>query len=226
MTAITKIPPRRGPDDAKVQLIETMRVEPDRKIELLAGHMRRLRASAQALGYPWHGQQITQAIQLALEDVDVRGAFRLRLLLDHLGRCALESTVLPPTPEPVRLKLAPEPLVADAFWLVHKTTRRNWYEPAQTWLSAHAEYFDVVYCNQQGQVSEGSRSNLYVQNDAGVWLTPPVSAGLLPGVMRQALLAQGVVREAPVPRQMLIEARAVRVSNALRGWLDARIDCS
>ncbi|NYT76376.1 aminotransferase class IV [Alcaligenaceae bacterium] len=224
MTAITKIATRHGSDDAHVQLIETMRVEPGQKIELLAGHMRRLQASAQALGYPWHGQQITQAIQQALANVDAHGTFRLRLLLNDRGRCSLESTVLPPTPEPVKLKLAPEPLVADAFWLVHKTTRRHWYEPAQAWLSAHAEYFDVVYCTEQGQVCEGSRSNLYVQDDAGVWLTPPVSAGLLPGVMRQALLDQGLVREAPVPRQMLIEAQAVRVSNALRGWLDARID--
>ncbi|MFT0547274.1 aminotransferase class IV family protein [Allopusillimonas ginsengisoli] len=210
-------------DDAGIQLIETMHVGPGRDIALLTGHMHRLQTSAQALGYPWHGQRVAQAIQHTLMGVDASGTFRLRLLLDSRGDCSLECMVLPPTPEPVKLKLAPEPLVADAFWLAHKTTRRDWYEPAQAWLSAHAEYFDVVYCNEQGQICEGSRSNLYVQNDAGVWLTPPVSAGLLPGVMRQTLLDQGLVREAPVTRQMLSDARAVRVSNALRGWLDARI---
>jgi branched-subunit amino acid aminotransferase/4-amino-4-deoxychorismate lyase len=41
--------------------------------------------------------------------------------------------------------------------------------------------------------------------------------------MRQSLLDQGLVREATVSRTDFLEAHAIRVSNALRGWLQARL---
>ena len=47
--------------------------------------------------------------------------------------------------------------------------------------------FDAIFCNTRGEVCEGARSNVYVERD-GVLLTPPVSSGLLPGVMRRHLL--------------------------------------
>lgn len=209
--------------DGAIQLIETMRVDPGRRIALLPGHLRRLEHSARALGYPWPGEQIGQAIRQSLSRLAPEGTYRLRLLLDARGGCLMESGVLPPTPEPVRLRLAPEALVADPFWLAHKTTRRDCYTSAQVWLSAHPDYFDVVYCNAEGHACEGSRSNLYVQDETGVWLTPPVSSGLLPGVMRQRLLDEGRAREAVITRRMLCGAQALRVSNALRGWLTAHL---
>src|SRR5690606_875709 len=145
----------------------------------------------------------------------------LRLLVNRDGSFSLTSNPLAPTPQPVRLALHRDALQADAFWLQHKTTRRPWYDEAQHWLASHADYFDVVFCNAQEQVCEGSRSNVYVQDNAGRWLTPPLSCGLLPGVQRQALLGQGLASEAAISRRDLLDAPAVRVSNALRGWLDA-----
>src|SRR3546814_5116155 len=66
-------------------------------------------------------------------------------------------------------------------------------------------------------VCEGSRSNVYIRNDDGAWLTPPISCGLLPGVQRQALLDEGLVREAVLSRSDFQNAPVLRVSNALRG---------
>ncbi|TAM89159.1 MAG: aminotransferase [Candidimonas sp.] len=157
-------------------------------------------------------------------------AARLRLLLAHDGELSLESFPQAATPGPVRLGVADERLGtsarlnADEFWLRHKTTHRPWFDAAAQWLRAHPSYFDLIFRNTAGELCEGSRCNLYVKNASGQWLTPPVACGLLPGVQRQALLDRGAVREARLTRGDLAGACAVRISNAVRGWLDARVD--
>lgn len=204
-----------------VQLIETMRVEPGGAIPLLAGHMRRLAATCQALGHTPPGAALDTALHEHVAGLDTTQTHRLRLLLSRDGAFSLTSNGLPPTPEPVKLALHEYALQADHAWLRHKTTHRPWYDAAQTWLSENPDYFDLVFCNVHDQVCEASRSNVYIQDASGRWLTPPVSCGLLPGVQRQALLDQGLVMEANISRQDLLDAPAVRVSNALRGWLNA-----
>jgi 4-amino-4-deoxychorismate lyase len=162
-------------------------------------------------------------VKARIATLDVRHAHRLRLLVGPNQRYSLESGVLPPTPEPVQLLLAPIPLQADPFWLQHKTTHRPWYEQDKVWLDQHPDFFDVLYCNADDEVCEGSRSNIYIRDAAGRWLTPPLKTGLLPGVQRQALLDAGLVHEACIRRHDLTHAPAIRVSNALRGWLDATL---
>lgn len=203
-----------------IQLIETMRVEPGGLIPLLAGHMQRLDASCRVLGYA-PPTALDVRLRQYINGLDTTQTHRLRLLLSRDGGVTLASSILPDTPQPVQLALQPRALQADPYWLRHKTTHRPWYDAAQTWLSENSAFFDIVFCNEQDQVCEASRSNVYIQDNAGRWLTPPPSCGLLPGVQRQDLLNRGLVTEAIISRQDLLNAPAVRVSNALRGWLDA-----
>lgn len=205
------------------QLIETIRVEPGRNIPLLAGHWRRLESSCRALGYQWPAGVLVDAVEQRVGELDAVGCYRLRLLLSHDGQYSIETYPLPDTLQPVRLHLSSVTLRADHKWVAHKTTHRPWYEDAQRWLAANPEFFDVVYCNDKDEVCEGSRSNVYIQDAQGNWLTPPLACGLLPGVQRQALLDAAKVQEACISRRQLLDARAIRVSNALRGWLDARL---
>ncbi len=203
-------------------LIETMRLE-NGQVALWPLHQDRLLRSAAALGYALVPATVDALVERACAAAP-EGAFRLRLLVAADGEARLESQPLPATPEPVRLRLVPEPLIADPFWLAHKTTHRPWFAAAQAWLQAHPEVFDLVYGNIRGELCEGSRSTVYVRDANGVWLTPPLDSGLLPGVQRQALLAAGRVREARLSVRDLHAAPALRVSNALRGWLDAALD--
>jgi len=55
----------------------------------------------------------------------------------------------------------------------------------------------------------------------GQWLTPPLSGGLLPGVMRAVVLEAWGVREAVISPAMLAAAEEIVVCNALRGALRA-----
>lgn len=208
---------------ATAQLIETIRVEPGRHAPLLTGHWRRLQDSCNALDYTWPGPKLVQEVQQNIDQLDTGLAYRLRLLLSRNGQYSIATSPLPNTPQPVRLQLSSVALQADLVWLQHKTTHRPWYDTAQHWLAENPGFFDVLFCNTQGEVCEGSRSNIYILNDDGVWLTPPADCGLLPGVQRQALLDSGLAQEARISRQDLQQASAIRVSNALRGWLDAEL---
>jgi len=71
-------------------------------------------------------------------------------------------------------------------------------------------------------LTEGGRSTLLVRLD-GCWTTPPLTAGVLPGVVRAALLADPVwrVSERVLWPADLQRAEALAVCNALRGVLPA-----
>jgi len=211
-------------------LIETMRLE-DGRIALWPGHRARLLASAAALGYPLEARDLEARLSAHVRTaVPATRAWRIRLLLAHDGGLRLETAPLPPTQVPVRLALAARVLDGrpcldeDEAWLRHKTTRRPWFADAAAWLARRPEYFDVIFGNAAGLACEGSRCNVYLRDPAGLWLTPPVRHGLLPGVQRQQLLDAGLVHEAALSLADLEAAPALRVSNALRGWLDARMD--
>jgi para-aminobenzoate synthetase/4-amino-4-deoxychorismate lyase len=79
-----------------------------------------------------------------------------------------------------------------------------------------------LFFNERGELTEGGRSNVLVKID-GRWLTPPLSCGLLPGIMRAVLLddPQWQIEQAVITRAMLQQAEAIMVCNALRGVMPA-----
>lgn len=201
-------------------LIETMRVDKGERIHLLDLHLERLERSALHLGYPCHIDVIRTAIQAHCDNV-TEGVFRLRLTLSHLGELVLEHSELKPTVEPVLVGISDTPL-KQSPWLHHKTTNRAWYEQAAGLLQQQPQLFDIVFFNEQGQLCEGSRSNIYVKRN-GVWFTPPTDCGLLAGVQRTHLLRTQAVQTAVITKTEFLAADQLRVSNALRGWLDATV---
>lgn len=202
------------------QLIETLRVDADGRMPLLPLHLERLYASCEALGYAQSADAAARAIARAARDLPEGQAWRLRLLATDDGRVTIETSELPSLAAPVNVVLASERLSSREPLLRHKTTHRPWYAQDPAWLAAHAPVFDRLYLNERDEVCEGSRSNVYVRID-GRWLTPPLASGCLCGVQRQALLDDEQVEEAVIHRRDLARADGLRISNALRGWLDA-----
>ena len=134
---------------------------------------------------------------------------------------AVQSASLAPLPEPVALLLADDATHSDDIFLRHKTSVRTRYDAA--WRNAEANgAFDTLFFNERGELTEGGRCNVFVQLD-GNWLTPPLSGGVLPGVMRSVLLADPAwnASERVITREMLDRATQLVVCNALRGPLRA-----
>ncbi|MFN6952997.1 MAG: aminotransferase class IV, partial [Albidovulum sp.] len=96
----------------------------------------------------------------------------------------------------------------------HKTTRREPYEAARAEFSKD-EADEVILLNERGEVCEGTITTVFFDRGQGM-RTPPLSCGLLPGVLRAEM---GCPEE--VLRAEDLGAVRLWVGNALRGLIPA-----
>jgi para-aminobenzoate synthetase/4-amino-4-deoxychorismate lyase len=202
------------------EIFETMYATREQGCRHLERHLERLQASCDYFGHRFDPLLArAAALQACAQLPD--GAHRLRLAVRPNGEIVVQTGALAPLQEPVELLLSDEPTRADDLFLRHKTSVRARYDAA--WRAAERQgAFDTLFFNERDELTEGGRSNVFVRI-GGRWYTPPLSAGLLPGVMRAAMLddpAWGAI-EVPISRAMLLRAQEVVVCNALRGPLRA-----
>ncbi|MBB3912154.1 para-aminobenzoate synthetase/4-amino-4-deoxychorismate lyase [Sphingomonas desiccabilis] len=199
----------------RFDLIETMAFDPHHGISLLERHLERLKASARRLGFAFDRHAARNELQAATFRLEQPS--RVRLLLSPTGAIAIEAGPLPPAPsEPVSVALVPLPVSPADFRLRYKTSDRAIYDGARQGTGC----FDVAFVAPDGQVTEGSFTSVFVERD-GLLHTPPLSAGLLPGVLRAELLGAGRAVEAVVRPADL--AQGFYVGNAVRGLIRAQL---
>ncbi|MFV0624167.1 aminodeoxychorismate synthase component I [Sphingomonas sp. ac-8] len=204
-----------GAGQRRFDLIETMAFDPREGIPLLERHLERMKASARRLGFAFDRHAARNELQAATFRRE--SPARVRLLLSPSGAIAIEAAALPLAPTaPVAVTLAPLPVSPADVRLCHKTTDRGFYDAARR----AAGEFEVLFVAPGGQLTEGSFTSLFVERD-GVLHTPPQSAGLLPGVLRAQLLAEGRAIESPLYPADL--AQGLYVGNAVRGLIRARL---
>lgn len=202
---------RRGPPD----LIETMRVA-DGEVPDLALHLDRLAASAAHFGHRFDRAALNTALHAAAAGHNGR----LRLLLAPSGACAIHCSPPPPSlPGPLTVPIVPLPVAADDWRLCHKTSDRGFYDDARRACGAT----EVILLRPDGLLTEGSFTSLFVERD-GRLLTPPAALGLLPGILRARLLAEGRAVEAELRPADL--ADGFYIGNALRGLMMAKLPAS
>jgi para-aminobenzoate synthetase / 4-amino-4-deoxychorismate lyase len=213
------------------ELIETMVWLPEEGYWLLPHHLERLLASACRLGFAADRRGIEQYLR------DLRGRFpdspqRVRLTLAKDGRLAGSFVCCsPPAREIFPAATGGLPLVLFSAsrvdsgdrLLYHKTTRRELFDREREKAVA-AGYYEVLFCNERGEVTEGSITNVFARRGARL-VTPPVSCGLLDGVCRRHLLAANSL---PVEEQVLSpadlqQADAIYVANSVRGLVQVEI---
>ncbi len=197
-------------------LIETMRCQGG-VCALLPLHIARLAASAAHFSFPVCTASVEAAVQAAAAGLPCACAFKLRLTLDCTGCVTLEKPErIEPDTTPQRVMLWPEPARSTDEFLQHKTTRRALYNTA---IHAAREqgYADALFVNEHGLVTEGAIHNIVIRQ-GGRCLTPPLAAGVLPGVYRAHLLQTmpDLVEENLTPGQ-LRGADEIWLTNAVRG---------
>jgi para-aminobenzoate synthetase/4-amino-4-deoxychorismate lyase len=194
-------------------LIEAMRFDPEAGIPLLEAHLERLKRSAQALGFEFDRHAARNRIHALCFDLDYPA--KLRLVLSRGGEIALEAQPLGTTPDEVRCIALPHPLDAGDWRLRHKCSDRGFYEDARrTAQDLGAD--DAILVGVDGFVTETSHANLFVERD-GLLLTPPLALGLLPGVFRGSLIAEGRAREEGLTLDDL--AGGFLLGNSVRGLM-------
>jgi para-aminobenzoate synthetase/4-amino-4-deoxychorismate lyase len=207
------------------EIFETMRATPGGGVRHRERHLKRLAASAGYFGFSWDAAAANAYLDTACAMLAPESqAYRLRLALSPSGAFSVQHAPLTPLTEPVKVLLAADTTSADDLFLRHKTSIRTRYDAA--WRDAEAQgAFDSLFFNERGELTEGGRSNVFVRVD-GRWLTPPLSSGLLPGVMRGVLLddPDWNAQEAVITRAMLEGADDIVLCNALRGAMRATLD--
>lgn len=204
-------------------LFETLHVTRSGGYRHLALHLQRLRTSAAYFGFAYPEDQVHKALEDALDGLRPAQAYRARLSLDQSGQCVLEVAPLTPLPAAVTVLIGTHQTNAADVFLRHKTTVRTDYDAA--WRAAEAKgAFDTLFTNAAGELTEGGRSNIFVQIQDR-WYTPPLACGVLPGIMRSVLLAdpRWSASERCLTLSDLRMAKRLVVCNALRGAMAATV---
>ena len=187
------------------QLFESILLE-DGKYFLLKEHLERLKESAEYFGFHYSVSDINEALErITIEN----GPFKVRLMLRKDGRIETDIVPIKESDEVKQVTLAPEPVDSSDRFLFHKTTRRRSGD-------------DVIYWNERGEVTESNIANVVVPID-GELFTPPIESGLLPGVFRNQLLAEGQIKERTISVEELQSRRDFFLINSVRKWMRASL---
>ena len=214
--------------DAPFALIETIRYERGTGFHLLERHLARLQTSAAYFGYPFAREDVLQALDREAALVETPVAM-LRFLLAEDGTITVTSTAIQlPTKNTVwRFVISDQRLDEKDPFFYHKTTRRQFYDREMERQKALTGCDEVVFLNKKGELTEGTRTNLFVELD-GRLFTPALTCGLLPGTLREELLdlPRAAASEAVLSPQDLLGAERIYLGNSVRGLVRAELSGS
>ena len=224
-------------------LIETMLWHPETGYWLLDLHLDRLAESARYFFYALELEKVKECLSdlannfLGASPVK---SWRVRLTLARDGEFELTHTELAgyslPSVDPESIikqktgKNLPKVVFSsrktdsNSPYLFHKTTQRGLYDDERAGFVDSKGYYEVLFVNEKGEVTEGSYTNIFVRKE-GKLITPPVTCGLLPGVLRKYLLQKYPERvgEATMTKKDIEQAEAVYVGNSVRGLVRVKL---
>ncbi len=119
-------------------------------------------------------------------------------------------------------RLADAAIKAPPMFLTNKTTVRHHYH------GVGDDFPIILYYNEYQQLTEFNIGNLVVEED-GRFYTPPVTSGLLDGVMRQSLMAEGRLEERGYPMGTFLEkledgSIKIYMINSLKEWVQINLN--
>jgi para-aminobenzoate synthetase / 4-amino-4-deoxychorismate lyase len=220
---------------ADFQLIETLLWRKDSGYWLLEDHLQRLRQSAEYFYYACDTESLRRHLAAYSYNWPEESR-RVRLLLAKDGEVTISSQNCP-LPVMLCLPLQPEPLTAHApsvgfsperthsrdVWNRHKTTNRPLYDREYA-RAKDQGLFDLLFCNEKEEVTEGCISSLVIWVGGG-YFTPPLDSGILAGILRKNLLQSyaPVLREKILTVEDVRRAEAIFLCNSVRGVIRVRL---
>jgi len=175
-------------------------------------HLERMAWSAQRIGIPFDAKHAESI--LTTHAADLSGINKVRLLLSSSGKLSIRSVPVMEDGDPVRIAISKTTVDPNDPWLYLKLSERSRYESVK---NEHPDAGEVVMTNTRGELTEGTYTNLVIKLN-GKLVTPPLSSGLLPGVMRGLSLDEGVIIEQVLYPVDLYEAEEIWLINSVRGW--------
>jgi branched-subunit amino acid aminotransferase/4-amino-4-deoxychorismate lyase len=209
-------------------LFETLCGARETGLRYLDRHLARLAASAQTLAFDCDLERIRNEAMRQGAELPEDGPYRVRIRLERSGMFEVNHAPLGPLgATPITLLLGADwglaPQYSSNPLLLHKTSLRGDYDSGWK-LAESLGAFDMLFLNERGELTEGGRSNLFLRLKDR-WWTPPLSSGVLPGIMRELLLADRSfdAGERVLSFSDLLDAEDILLCNSLRGVMQARL---
>lgn len=210
-------------------LFETFRVYEGPKLCFVEEHLGRMAAGCRFFDIPFSRDEAEKHLFSSLREITGHKGARLRLNLTTYGANAIErvafSTETLPLPdmgkekkEGVEIGLAPFRKFSGSPVVRFKTT--SYIENILVFRQARRlGFFDAVFTNERKEITEGSISNIFFLKKDKI-ITPPVDAGLLPGITRNKVIelarSFGIsTEEIPVPLDALDRFESAFVTNSV-----------
>lgn len=200
-------------------LLETMLWTADEGFFLREKHIARMRDSAGYFAIPLTKEHLEEYLDQI--STGFRTPQRIRVLLDQYGNLNCESSSFHRVKnnQPLKFRLAREPIDSSNIFLFHKTTQRDVYETARRGFDG---LDDVLLYNENGELTEFTIGNLVVELE-GQFFTPPVACGVLAGTFRAHLLETGQIVEKVIRLQELSGCSRIFRVNSIRRWQVAEL---
>jgi len=190
---------------------------------LLEPHLQRLARSSVYFGFACDSARVRAALLDQATKFAGDTAQRVRLTLARDGELRISADVLTDTRAPKRFVVSQKTIDARDPMYGHKTTRRALYDSEFARAQREQGAYEVLFFNKRGELVEGSRTNVFLELE-GLWRTPPLSSGCLPGVMREQVLAQRAhASEKVLRREDLARASRIWLCNAVRGVVEVSL---
>lgn len=186
-------------------------------------HLKRLLCSANYFNFKFNEKIIRDKLYVTCKQLSINKSYGVRLILHQSGYCDVQSRVLNPVLNTVKVFISHHKTSSKNIFLKHKSTIRTMYDNAIKIAQQHNGY-DMLFFNEKNQLTEGGRTNVFIQLN-NTWYTPPLSAGVLPGIMRSIILHNShyCTSEKNISRTDLLKASKIILCNALRGILPTQI---
>ncbi|AQP53169.1 aminodeoxychorismate synthase, component I [Vagococcus penaei] len=198
----------------QIKLIESLRLE-NGTLKRLEKHLDRLESSAKQFNFPFNREKTRSQWLKAIKPYQ-DGLFKFRCELSSDGNKVTE--VLPLTSDTtIKTAHLAKKAVSKTILLAHKTSYRHLY-------TVHQEkpMVETILWQADGRLTELMTGNLVVQLE-GVLYTPRLNHHILPGVMRQELLAQQKIVEKDLTVDDLNQAEALYLINSVREWVPIQL---
>ena len=179
-------------------------------------HMARMERGARLFGLSFDRDRIDAELERVGQGPV---PLRVRLTLGRDGLLESEFQPFRPGPPIWNVAVSRERLDPADPWLRVKTTQRLRYDRARAGLPP--EIHELIFLNHRGEVCEGTIFNVFLKVGDQL-LTPRLSCGLLPGVLRESLLRAGRAREVVLRVEDLTRG-TLMLGNSLRGLCPARL---
>jgi branched-chain amino acid aminotransferase len=175
-------------------------------------HLRRGYKSSDVLSIQTPALDVVMASIATLLSVEPHEDGLLRVSFDHSGQWAAVHVPYLPVTTSATVGIHPDATVSRG-----ETLKRYPYEYRLAILEeARLLGFDeTIVSNTQGNICEGAVSNIIMCID-GLWITPPTSDGVLPGIMRELVIAHCDVQVQSIPLSRIDAISSAILLSSLR----------